>query len=143
VTRPLLLLPFLAGCGPDVLGWWDITYWSVELAGAKDEVVDDGGFLTWQDTPYGSFSMALSYTYDPATVSLVSDPDPELNTSGTPLHEIDFKDDDPDDLSIGFPLNDTDWFTVEFEVVKDRANTMRLESVYSSDGSAWIWELTR
>ncbi|MEQ1566311.1 MAG: hypothetical protein ABMA64_11785 [Myxococcota bacterium] len=126
----------LGGCGPTIVGWWDLDRWQVERDGEALER-RDAGFLLWEDEAYGTFSMVLRYDYDPAAFDLVPRATTEVHH---PAYDPD--DFDPDEpIVFGYTVDN---LVLSLEVVSYGASEMQLETASPfADGATWTWTLLR
>lgn len=131
----LLALPLvIGGCGKNVFGWWELTRWEVTRDG-ETLVCQDAGTVVWQDVPYGSFHMILSYAYDPTAFELVPLSEPEVSTAGPHPDDIELGNDSGPDLTLG---------GYSFDVETLRGSRMVLVSSDPLvDGAEFLWQLER
>ena len=131
-----LPLVLLAGCGPTIVGWWDLDRWAVERGGDHVER-RDAGFLLWEDEAYGTFTMVVRYDYDPAAFDLVPLAKPPVEH---PIYDPDdFDVDEPIAFSYGEDVQYVEWTVEEYHPGR---MVLKTPSPYG-DGADWTWTLLR
>jgi hypothetical protein len=131
------LLLALAGCGPNLRGWWDLATWEVDGVQHKD-----AGFLLWEEEglDYGYLYLLLRYRWDMEAGDLVPDPEPVVQYMTWAFLEWD------KDMPIEPPLYDEEKIPVglSMQMLEYSTTRMLLEgpSPYG-DGATWTWKLRK